>query len=316
MDHRERRYDEESEAASLPRLNAHAHPLDGGGDGSLAERESSRGSGVSHHPREASPEDAAATHTDHLRRGGGGGFIDPLGASGAGGSGSGSGGASDASGSFDDPLRASPRGGAGASSSGSGSGHGLLSRDERAAEILNGTRGGGRMRDRDALRGGGEDGEVVVEWESRKQSILQRFSGQGTIQVSLTFDIISTREKGAKGLAARLEELDDPAKGQRAESARMSQQEYVARLRQLNDDIAHAWLASDRINALKLAIQAAKLLRDTSVPAFYPILFVLVGNTQGGPRGEVEGLGVSAEGLGVSAEGLGARVYSVQGYWV
>jgi hypothetical protein len=46
--------------------------------------------------------------------------------------------------------------------------------------------------------------------------------------------------------------------------------------RQLNDDIAAAWMNADRINALKLAIQAAKLLRDTSVAAFYPILFVLV----------------------------------------
>ena len=99
---------------------------------------------------------------------------------------------------------------------------------------------------------------MLSEWESRKQSIHHRFSGQGTIQVSMTFDIISTREKGAKGLQSRLEELDDPVKGQRAETSRISQQEYVARLRQLNDDISHAWMASDRINALKLAIQGRR----------------------------------------------------------
>jgi hypothetical protein len=46
---------------------------------------------------------------------------------------------------------------------------------------------------------------VLAEWESRKTSIHQKFSGQGTIQVSMTFDIISTREKGAKGLQSRLE---------------------------------------------------------------------------------------------------------------
>jgi len=62
----------------------------------------------------------------------------------------------------------------------------------------------------------------------------------------------------------------------RAETLRISQQEYVRRLRQVNDDMAHAWVGADRINALKLAIKAAKLLSDTSVPAFYPILFVLV----------------------------------------
>ena len=119
-----------------------------------------------------------------------------------------------------------------------------------------------RLRNRPLRAGGNEDAEVLSEWESRKQSIHHRFSGQGTIQVSMTFDIISTREKGAKGLQSRLEELDDPVKGQRAETSRISQQEYVARLRQLNDDISHAWMASDRINALKLAIQGG---RHTSV---------------------------------------------------
>ena len=52
--------------------------------------------------------------------------------------------------------------------------------------------------------------------------------------------------------------------------------EYITRLKQLNEDIAAAWQASDRINALKLSIQAAKLLRDSSVPTFFPVLFVLV----------------------------------------
>eukprot|EP00850_Spirogloea_muscicola_P002715 SM000010S04353 [mRNA] locus=s10:1125664:1133388:+ [translate_table: standard] len=56
----------------------------------------------------------------------------------------------------------------------------------------------------------------------------------------------------------------------------VSQAEYVARLRELNDEIAHAWLRSERVAALRLAIKVAKLLGDTSVPPFYPALFVLV----------------------------------------
>ena len=77
-------------------------------------------------------------------------------------------------------------------------------------------------------------------------------------------------------IQARLDELNDPAAGQRADYSRITVHEYITRLKQLNEDIAAAWQASDRINALKLSIQAAKLLRDSSVPTFFPVLFVLV----------------------------------------
>lgn len=265
MDHRERKYEEESKAASLPRHRAPSHPLDARSRSEDQVDAAPSSSSSSFTTTSMGPLGGAlmagesSAHADPLR--GGGGFVDGLGASGGGGGGGGV--------DFDDPLRALGGG------DGSSSSPGQLSRDERASEVLKGA-SGGSSRAKDMLAGGGEDAEVVAEWETRKQSIHHRFSGQGTIQVSMTFDIMSTRERGAKGLQSRLEELDDPAKGERAETIRISQQEYVARLRQLNDDITHAWLASDRISALKLAIQAAKLLRDTSVPAFYPILFVLV----------------------------------------
>jgi hypothetical protein len=53
-------------------------------------------------------------------------------------------------------------------------------------------------------------------------------------------------------------------------------QEYVSRLRELNDEIAAAWQNNNRVTALKTAIKVARLLADTSVAAFYPTLFVLV----------------------------------------
>lgn len=266
MDHRTRRYDEEDSSASLPRQRAPTHPLDRRhcSHATSGETSSAVGSASSSAVSAVTPAHGLGTRDeirDPLREGGGPSpdvISDPLGASGGG-----------RSTAFDDPLRAT----ASVESSSNGP---SLSRDARADEVLKGSNGRGHSRAKDVLAGGGEDPDVLAEWESRKQAIHQRFSGQGTIQVSLTFDIISTREKGAKGLQSRLEELEDPLKGQRAETLRISQQEYVQRLRQLNEDISHAWLASDRINALKLAIQAAKLLRDTSVPQFYPILFVMV----------------------------------------
>ena len=151
-----------------------------------------------------------------------------------------------------------------------------MSRDERASEFCAGaTRALGAPRTSPPAPAP-NDPEVVTEWESRKVAIHARFSGQGTVRVSKSFDIISTRESGLRSIQARLDELNDPAAGQRADYSRITVHEYITRLKQLNEDIAAAWQASDRINALKLSIQAAKLLRDSSVPTFFPVLFVLV----------------------------------------
>jgi hypothetical protein len=56
----------------------------------------------------------------------------------------------------------------------------------------------------------------------------------------------------------------------------MTQEEFVSQLREMNEDIARAWLGAERVTALKLATRVARLLCDTSVPSFYPTLFVLV----------------------------------------
>ncbi|CAK9870815.1 unnamed protein product [Sphagnum jensenii] len=107
---------------------------------------------------------------------------------------------------------------------------------------------------------------VASEWDLYKASIMQRFASTGTITVSTKKSV----------MAAHLEELEDPEKEAREETKIISQQEYVTRLRELNNDIAHAWLNNERVSALRLSIKVARLLMDTSVPQFYPTLFVLV----------------------------------------
>uniref|UniRef100_A0A0C9RKT3 CP062_0 protein n=1 Tax=Fopius arisanus TaxID=64838 RepID=A0A0C9RKT3_9HYME len=56
----------------------------------------------------------------------------------------------------------------------------------------------------------------------------------------------------------------------------LSQQEYALRTEQLNNELVQAWHSDQRVKALKIAIQCAKLLVDTSAMAFYPSKFVLI----------------------------------------
>ena len=136
---------------------------------------------------------------------------------------------------------------------------------------------------------------VLEQWDVRKQQIMNRFAVQGNITVNAhSFDVVGRAKRGCAesevGNAvspvclltrlcrslSRLEQLQDPDKGSREESLILTQEEFVTQLREMNEDIAHAWLSCERVTALKLATRVARLLTDTSVPSFYPTLFVLV----------------------------------------
>lgn len=73
----------------------------------------------------------------------------------------------------------------------------------------------------------------------------------------------------------RLEQLDCFEEGSQRKLD-LSQAEYVARIEQLNKELVSAWNTEQRVKALKIAIQCAKLLADTDVLPFYPSKFVLI----------------------------------------
>ena len=66
-----------------------------------------------------------------------------------------------------------------------------------AVELGRGTIGGTRETEED----------VNERWRAKKKQTHQRHSGRGTIQVSMAFEIISTKAKGEAGVEARLAEL-------------------------------------------------------------------------------------------------------------
>lgn len=73
----------------------------------------------------------------------------------------------------------------------------------------------------------------------------------------------------------RLEQLDQEEDGTK-ETLQLTQKDYVAHIESLHKDLNLAWDSEERVKALKLAIQNAKLLADVSVMKFYPSKFVLV----------------------------------------
>ncbi|XP_057321431.1 VPS35 endosomal protein-sorting factor-like [Microplitis mediator] len=124
--------------------------------------------------------------------------------------------------------------------------------------------------------------EFVEPWSVRRASILNKYTTSEKLSIVTSF--LSGGEKVVKVQANnlvdkvrnRLEQLDDFEEGSVRQMLDLSQQEYVSRIEQLNNELVQAWHADQRVKALKIAIQCAKLLVDTSGMAFYPSKFVLI----------------------------------------
>jgi len=72
---------------------------------------------------------------------------------------------------------------------------------------------------------------------------------------------------------ARLEALE---KTEEDDSVEMSHKEIMSSVEKHRRDLVGAWTRAERVRSLKISIQVAKLLLETSVPQFYPLLFVHV----------------------------------------
>ncbi|XP_063972695.1 VPS35 endosomal protein-sorting factor-like isoform X1 [Diachasmimorpha longicaudata] len=119
-------------------------------------------------------------------------------------------------------------------------------------------------------------------WSIWRSSILAKYTTSEKLTIVTSF--LSGGEKVVKVQAnmqldkikTRLEQLDDFEEGTVRQMLDLSQQEYALRTEQLNNELVQAWHADQRVKALKIAIQCAKLLVDTSAMAFYPSKFVLI----------------------------------------
>ncbi|XP_076067854.1 VPS35 endosomal protein-sorting factor-like isoform X2 [Oratosquilla oratoria] len=149
-----------------------------------------------------------------------------------------------------------------------------------------------------------KDNNVSEEhWTNLRKQILARFTTNKRLTITSSF--LQFGEKGGKVVPSRrrvvktqsnttnrgrsqgttmservrlrLEQLDDLEEDVEVrELGGLSQEEFTARIDTLNDMLTEAWKTDQRVRALKIAIQCAKLLGDVSPSQFYPTKFVLV----------------------------------------
>jgi hypothetical protein len=117
----------------------------------------------------------------------------------------------------------------------------------------------------------------IVSWNSRKQIILNKFTTTEKLSIASSFigadNVVRNQTTGVK-VKNRLEQLDDLQDLNYLQN--LTQQEYTAKIQQLNTELIEAWKTDQRVKSLKITIQCSKFLSDTSVIQFYPSKFVLV----------------------------------------
>jgi hypothetical protein len=118
------------------------------------------------------------------------------------------------------------------------------------------------------------------DWPDKIPRILEKYTTNKTI--SITADFLEEKEDGGGGgvkevdqAKNRLEQLEQDEASDEAKS-QMTQKEYISHMEDQHRKLKEAWEKGERVVALKIAIQCAKLLGDTSVPAFYPSMYSLL----------------------------------------
>eukprot|EP00794_Sanderia_malayensis_P009291 gene9291-10272_t len=128
--------------------------------------------------------------------------------------------------------------------------------------------------------------ETFEPWSSKRIGILSKYTTSEKLSITSSFLSGASKEKittkqsttttTTDKMKTRLEQLDDFEDGSMKEMLNLSQQDYVNKIEQLNQELLKAWNSDQRVKALKISIQCSKLLGDISVMQFYPSKFVLI----------------------------------------
>ena len=138
------------------------------------------------------------------------------------------------------------------------------------------TSSGGLLYDDDASEEEDRRGQKFVGWSDRKTVIMQTYTTTGSIQMpSFVSREVAQAGRGGNTLKARVDAISEEG-DDLVSMVRANAREYVKHMTDLNQELAKAWNAAERVKALKMGIQCSKLLSDSATPQFYPSMFVLV----------------------------------------
>ncbi|KAG5897769.1 hypothetical protein JTB14_019988 [Gonioctena quinquepunctata] len=118
-------------------------------------------------------------------------------------------------------------------------------------------------------------------WSARRSGILSKYTTSEKLTMVTSFlsegekVIVKAQSTAVDKVQHRLKQLDSFEEGSQ-QKLDLSQAEYMSKINQLNKELVSAWNTEQRVKALKIAIQCAKLLTDTDVLSFYPSKFVLI----------------------------------------
>ncbi|CAB3989058.1 Hypothetical predicted protein [Paramuricea clavata] len=125
--------------------------------------------------------------------------------------------------------------------------------------------------------------DVALEpWSSKRLGILSKYTTSEKLSITTSFlsdtdrVVMKQQTTVSDKVKHRIGQLDDIEEGSIKEMLNLSQQEFVRRIEQLNQELIAAWENEQKVKALKIAIQCAKMLASVAVIGFYPSKFVLI----------------------------------------
>lgn len=133
--------------------------------------------------------------------------------------------------------------------------------------------------DTSSSSGGDAEGKKAgfEDWSAKVPRVLTKYTTNKRIAVTCNF-LEEPEDAGPKVVDQaknRLEQLEQDEESDEAKT-QMTQKEYIAHMEEQHTKLKQAWENGERVVALKIAIQCAKLLGDTTVPAFYPSMYSLL----------------------------------------
>jgi len=126
---------------------------------------------------------------------------------------------------------------------------------------------------------------TMLDFESWEQKKIKIFAMFRELTEGIEMDSDINAKKKAQDINAnikygagknRMGELGAAGGAKDPHGTMISAKEFTVQLERLDKELEKFWAKDDKVACIRIAIQCAKLLNDTSTPMFYPQKFILL----------------------------------------